>query len=132
MMFDESRANAEKDQSESGHIDGAEQREGMENGRESPGKRASDSFDAEYMKALYELPDRKEYNLRRNANSRGAAGNFNEKELQRKQGLIRSYNKLGGKRMQENVADGFYDDFPAEIIKEFGLKVSGKAQEGTI
>ena len=89
-MLDESRMHAEKEQSESEHLDGAEEREGMENGRESPGKRASDSFDAEYMKALYELPDRKEYNLRRNANSRGAVGNFKVKELEKKQGLIRS------------------------------------------
>jgi len=77
------------------------------------------------------MSDRKEYNLRKNVNIRSNKNILNEKELLRKTGLLRNYNMSNRRNTtieQDKVEEGFYDDFPAELIKRYKLKVSSKVR----
>jgi len=94
---------------------------------------AMNKEEEEYLDYLKALQDRKEYNLRTTNNARALNNSFNEKELLRKSGLMRGYKGSNKKTplitTQEPIADGFYDDFPPEIIKRYKLKVSQKIQD---
>jgi hypothetical protein len=47
---------------------------------------------------------------------------FNEKELLRKTGLMRSY------KPKPDVEEGYFDDWPPELIRKYKLKVSDKVK----
>jgi len=79
-------------------------------------------LDADFQAAL-DIQDRKEYNIRK----RKPSQNMNEQSLLKKTGLIRNYNNMH--REKNKVDEGFFDDWPEEIIKKYKLKVSQKKHD---